>query len=163
MAKKKATKKKTARPAVKKKVVKKKAVKKKVAVRAASKKNAAAKKRTGVKKKAVKKAARRKAASPKRKGPKLGRARVTGDAKLDQFFKRDYEARQVFEFLRVHTVRELEEYAPGQIVELLTAPMVKTVDRIRKALALNNRSLRGDQKYAFEFIQSLISGKGRKR
>ena len=164
MAKKKAASKKKAssRPAAAKKATKKAGSKK-----AAVKKVAA--KKTTVTKPAAKKAATNSAA-PKKKtartspasGAKLGRARITGDAKLDEFFKRDYEARQVFEFLRVHTLKELEQYGPQEIVERLTGPMVRTIDRIRKALALNNRSLKGDERYAVEFL-SAIGGTPRTR
>lgn len=141
------------------KAAKKKAAAKKTARKKAAPRKAATRKSAGPKKKvAAKKAARKKAAA----GAKLGRARITGDAKLDEFFKRDYEARQVFEFLRVHTLKELEEYGPQEIVELLTGPMVRTIDRIRKALALNNRSLKGDERYAIEFL-SAIGGSPRTR
>lgn len=146
-AKKKAVKKATGRKAAKKKAAAKKTARKKAAPR-----KAATRKSAGPKKKAAaKKTARKKPAS----GTKLGRARITGDAKLDEFFKRDYEARQVFEFLRVHTLKELEEYGPQEIIELLTGPMVRTIDRIRKALALNNRSLKGDERFAIEFLSAI--------
>ncbi len=85
----------------------------------------------------------------------LGRARVPGTADLDQMFLKDYEARQVFEFLRVKTVKELEEHTPDQIIQDLTAPLVRTVERIRKALAINNRYLAGDQKFAVQFTKQL--------
>ena len=154
--------------AKKKKAAKKKSVgrsvAKKKATKKASSKKAVAKKKT-VRKKTAKKAATKSAVPKKKKkktarkasvsGAKLGRARITADAKLDEFFKRDYEARQVFEFLRVHTLKELEEYGPQEIVELLTGPMVRTIDRIRKALALNNRSLKGDERYAIEFLSAI--------
>jgi|GEM_PF-558377 len=161
-AKKKVTKKASGRKATAKKTSTKKASTKRTAAKkAAAKKVAAgqgaARKATGGKV-ASKQATRGKAAS----GAKLGRARITGDAKLDEFFKRDYEARQVFEFLRVHTLKELEEYSPEEIIELLTGPMVRTIERIRKALALNNRSLKGDERYAVDFL-SAIGGAPRSR
>lgn len=87
----------------------------------------------------------------------LGRARVSGTAELDQYFLKDYEARQVFTFLSVKTLKELEEFSPQQIVDRLTAPMVQTVTRIRKALALQNRCLAGDQKFAVEFKQQMLA------
>ena len=156
MAKKKAknaAKKSAAKKTTKKKAVKKKAVKKakKSVKKKASKKKAAKKKTTKAKaaKRVVKKAV-------KRASTGLGRPRITGDAKLDHFFKRDYEARQVFDFLRVTTVKELEEYGPDQIVELLTAPMVQTVTRIRKALAMNKRCLKNDKQFAAEFRKRLM-------
>jgi len=84
---------------------------------------------------------------------------VTGDARLEQFFMKDYEARQVFDFLNVETVKELETYAPDEIVEKLTAPVVQAVERIRKALALNNRCLKNDKTFAVDFKESLKSAK----
>ena len=153
--------------ASKKKASSRSAAAKKATKKAGSKK-AAAKKKTA-RKPAAKKAATKSAAAKKKpaRNPsasiaKLDRARITGDAKLDEFFKRDYEARQVFEFLRVHTLKELEQYGPQEIVERLTGPMVRTIDRIRKALALNNRSLKGDERYAIEFL-SAIGGSPRTR
>jgi hypothetical protein len=87
----------------------------------------------------------------------LGRARVSGTAELDQYFLKDYEARQVFTFLSVKTLKELEEFSPQQIIDRLTAPMLQTVTRIRKALALQNRCLAGDQKFAVEFKRQMLA------
>ncbi|MBI1311945.1 hypothetical protein GC176_11685 [bacterium] len=174
MAKKKSTKKKAATGAVAKKATSRKVTAgKSAAKKSAAKKTAAASSTRPTGKASTKAAAGKKPAasktasgkSPTAKpsaGAKLGRARITGDAKLDEFFKRDYEARQVFEFLRVHTVKELEEFGPQEIVERLTGPMVRTIDRIRKALALNNRSLKGDERYAVDFL-STIGGTPRTR
>lgn len=147
---------------------KKKAVRRK----ATAKKTPAArkKKKPTPKKKspARKKTASRKPA-PKRRKPNLvkkpvrsrsvdlGRARVSGTAELDQHFLKDYEARQVFTFLGVKTLKELEGYSPQEIIDLLTSPMVMTVNRIRKALALQNRCLAGDQKFALQFKQQMQS------
>lgn len=139
-------------------MAKKKAARSKVS----AKKTASRPKRTVKKRKAVatktsrakKKAAPRKT-SARKKPVSLGRPRIAGDAELEQMFLKDYEARQVFQFLRVKTVKELEEYRPAEIVELLTAPMVQTVDRIRKALAVNNRHLSGDRKFALRFKRQL--------
>lgn len=89
----------------------------------------------------------------------LGRPRVTGEARLEQFFKKDYEARQVFDFLRVDTVKELEAFRPDEIIEQLTAPMVQTVERIRKALAMSNRCLKSDQKFAIKFQRAILQKK----
>ncbi|MHC4879411.1 MAG: hypothetical protein ACYTGL_23400 [Planctomycetota bacterium] len=166
MAKKKTVRKKATSRTTKRKAAAKKVTGRKTAVKKTAQKKAT--KRKAVSRKAAKKATSQKAAASKKAsqraaaGAKLGRARITGDAKLDEFFKRDYEARQVFEFLRVHTVKELEQYAPDEIVERLTGPMLRTIDRIRKALALNNRSLKGDERYAIEFLDA-IGGKPRTR
>jgi len=81
----------------------------------------------------------------------LGRPTVTLDSKLDELFLKDYEVRQVFEFLNVTTLRELEEHKPGEIVDKLTEPMVQAVGRIRKVLALQKRCLKGDEKFAKDF------------
>lgn len=99
-------------------------------------------------------AAKQKRAANKRPTA-LGRPKVPGTAELDQMFLKDYEARQVFAFLGVKTVKELEEHPPDEIIERLTGPMVRTVNRIRKALAVNNRYLAGDEKFAIQFTQQI--------
>ena len=120
-------------------------VRKSTATKKKSGKKTVARKKTGAnrskptKKKAIKKATR------------LGRPLLSADAKLDRVFQKDYQAREIFMFLDVHTLGELEEFDPDEIVELLTGPMVQTVERIRKALAMGNRCLAGDRKFALEF------------
>jgi hypothetical protein len=107
---------------------------------------AAAKKKPAAKKPApAKKPARAKAG-----GAKLGRPKVSAEEPLYLLFHQDYQARQLFEFLRVQTVKELEQYSPHDIVRRLTQPVHDTVDRIRKALAEKNRCLAGDEQYAVE-------------
>jgi hypothetical protein len=117
-----------------------------------------AKKTAKPKKKSAKKAAKKpvvkkKAAKarPASAEETLGRPKVTADEKLYWLFHDDFEARQVFEFLRVETVRELEEYTPQEIVRRLTQPVRNTIENIRKALALKNRHLKGDLEFAVEF------------
>jgi hypothetical protein len=83
----------------------------------------------------------------------LGRPRVPGDAKLDLVFRKDHQAREICAFLGVNTVRELEKFGPDEIIRRLTGPMVQTVGRIRKGLALCGRALLGDQAFAMEFRQ----------
>ena len=140
--------------------VKKKAVKKKTT----PKKKAAKKKTTPRKKAAKKKTTPKKrntsSRSPSRK-PRgshsastkgtLGRPKVTGEEKLFLLFKQDYHARQVFGFLGVETVKELEQYEPDQIIKLLSQPIRQAVRQIRAKLAENNRSLRGDKEFALRF------------
>ncbi len=128
------------------KTTKKKAVKKK-----AARKRVAAAKKTAKKKTARKKAVKRKAAKKKPKRPAtLGRPKFTGEAPLDEVFKEDYHARQIFTFLGVSSLKELEKYAPEEIVDRLAAPLVQTVQQIRKRLADNNRHLAGDLEYALQ-------------
>jgi|SRR5579872_6843547 len=81
----------------------------------------------------------------------LGRPKVTGDELLYLLFKEDYHARQIFEFLRVRTVKELEEFSPGEILRRLSNPIKATVDRIRSSLAERNRCLVGDEEFAREY------------
>lgn len=81
----------------------------------------------------------------------LGRPLVTQEEKLYMLFHDDYQCRQVFEFLRVETVKELEEYSPQQIVHLMSRPIRLTVDRIRQRLAEFKRSLKDDAQFAVEF------------
>jgi hypothetical protein len=99
-------------------------------------------------KSAAKKAAPRKS---KPKEPSLGRPLVMNEEKLYMLFKEDYHARQIFEFLRVETVKDLEQFSPEQIVRLLSKPIRTTVDRIRQKLAEKNRHLLDDMNYAAEW------------
>jgi len=134
-------------------MAKKKAVRRKTAV----KKTPPAKKSSAKRTTAGKRTTRRvkKPAKSRSRGIDLGRARVSGTAELDQYFLKDYESRQVFTFLNVKTLKELEGFSPQEIIDRLTAPMLQTVNRIRKALALQNRCLAGDQKFAVEFKQQM--------
>ena len=111
-------------------------------------KKKAAKKKTTPRKKAAKKKT-----TPRKKAAKgtLGRPKVTGEEKLFLLFKQDYHARQVFGFLGVETVKELEQYEPDQIIKLLSQPIRQAVRQIRAKLAENNRSLRGDKEFALRF------------
>src|SRR6476660_742224 len=107
-------------------------------------KAAAAKKKPAKKAKPDSGKAVKKKAAPKRTAEEsLGRPKVTADEKLYWLFREDFHARQVFEFLRVETLRELEEYSAQEIFRRLTLPMRNTVDNIRKALATKNRHLKG--------------------
>jgi hypothetical protein len=85
---------------------------------------------------------------PRKSGPALGRPKVTGEELLFMLFKEDYHARQIFDFLRVEKVKDLEQYSPQQIVRLLSRPITQTVDRIRRKLAEKNRCLRDDAEFA---------------
>ena len=123
------------------------------------KKKATAKKKTA-KKSSSKKAAKK--AKAKKRGGKsqsLGRPRVSLDGRLDLLFQKDYQSREVFDYLRLTTVRELQEFTPDEIIQKLAGPLYQTVQRIRKTMALCNRSLSGDQKFALEFKERLKSGR----
>ena len=157
--------------AKKKKAAKKKVVKrgkKKAAIKKAPAKKAPAGKKRAVKKKAVKASSTQSAAGPRRKAAKkkqpasaksratsrkpasLGRPKVTGEEKLYWLFQKDYHARQVFEFLRVETVRELEQFSPQEIIRRLSQPVRKTVESIRHELAKRNRHLADDLEFALQ-------------
>lgn len=111
---------------------------------------AAPKKKVAPKKLAVaKKSAARKAV--KEPEVSLGRPLVTQEEKLYMLFHDDYHARQIFEFLQVATVKELEQFSPQQIVRRVSKPVFDTVDRIRAKLAEMKRSLREDEQFATEF------------
>jgi len=86
---------------------------------------------------------------------KLGRSQIPIDAPLDIVFQNDQSAREAFVFLGIHTVRELEEFEPDELVRRLTSPAKQTVGRIRKILAMNNRSLEKDEAFALEFKERL--------
>ena len=88
---------------------------------------------------------------PVKNEPSLGRPLVTQEEKLYMLFHDDYQARQVFEFLRVVTVKELEEFSPHQIIHMMSKPLRMTVDRIRQRLAQYKRALKDDEQFATEF------------
>ena len=82
--------------------------------------------------------------------PTLGRPKVTGDEDLDMLFKEDYHARQIFKFLNVTTLKQLEQFSAGEILRRLSRPIKETVDRVRGFLATCNRCLEGDQEFALD-------------
>jgi hypothetical protein len=132
-----------------KKVVKKKAAS--VAVRKATRPS------KGKPKTTPRSAAKRKVVIPAQKAAEtakpevsLGRPLVTQEEKLYMLFHDDYQSRQVFEFLRVGTLKELEQFTPQQIVHLMSKPIRMTVDRIRRRLAEYQRSLKDDEQFAAE-------------
>lgn len=84
----------------------------------------------------------------KMKTPSLGRPTVTLEEKLFLLFREDYHARQIFEFLRAETVRDLEQFSPEDIVRKLSQPIRQSVQRIRLKLAQHNRCLQGDEEFA---------------
>jgi hypothetical protein len=159
MPKRKSAARRTATPA-RKKAAAKKAVKRPRPAKKAAKKSASTNTRRGggavTKGPATKKEVRKR----RLKLPKsLGRPILPSDARLDIVFQKDYQAREVFHFLGVQTIRELEQYAPAEIVDRLTNPMVQTVERIRKSLALNNRCLARDRDFAVNFQKQWKSGR----
>jgi hypothetical protein len=105
-------------------------------------------------KKPAKKVARRAATKKRVKRISLGRPTVTAEEKLFMLFHDDYEARQVFEFLRAETVGDLEQHTPQDIIHRLSRPIRETVDRIRKKLAERNRCLAGDEPFAADHKRS---------
>ena len=158
------------RKTVKKKTAKKKTTKKKTARNKTAARTNAPRTKTTLKKSTKKKATGKKSAKRKSsarvkttavmkkgrrgsKASKLGRAKVTGNEKLFLLFKDDYHARQIFDFLRVQTVRELEHLTAEEIVERLSAPIRHTVTRIRCKLAIVNRHLQDDREFAIQFQQ----------
>lgn len=128
-----------------------KAAKKVVKPAASAKKTAAKGAGTTAVKAPAKQAAPAKGAAVSTADVALGRPLVTQEEKLYMLFHDDYHSRQVFEFLRVQTVKELEEYSPQQIIHLLSKPIRTTVDLIRQRLAKYKRSLRDDEQFAVEY------------
>ena len=106
-------------------------------------------------KKGVRKATLTTGIRTKKPARKLGRSRIPVDAPLDVVFQNDTQAREAFVFLGVHTIRELEQFNPDDLVMRLTSPAKQTVGRIRKILAMNNRCLEGDESFALEFQERL--------
>src|ERR1043165_9269633 len=105
------------------------------------------------KKKKVERSSKKAAGKSKKKAVKkisLGRPTISAEEKLFMLFHEDYEARQVFEFLRAETVADLEQHSPQEIIYRLSRPIRETVDRIRTRLAERNRCLAGDEVFAKE-------------
>jgi hypothetical protein len=95
-------------------------------------------------------------------GLSLGRPKVTGEEDLDMLFKEDFHARQIFKFLSVATVKQLEQYSAAEILRRLSRPIKETVERIRRSLAERNRCLAGDEEFALEHKeQAKDAGLGR--
>jgi hypothetical protein len=96
--------------------------------------------------------------------PALGRPKVTGEEDLDMLFKEDFHARQIFKFLSVATVKELERFSPGEILRRVSTPIKETVERVRRSLAERNRCLAGDEAFALEHKEhsSIMSGNDQK-
>jgi len=103
--------------------------------------------KAGRKKRTARRASPKKAAKRK---PALGRPTISAEEKLFMLFHEDYEARQVFEFLRAETVADLERFTPQEIIHRLTRPVRETIERIRRKLADRNRCLAGDEEFAVE-------------
>jgi hypothetical protein len=97
---------------------------------------------------AGKKAVTKRPAAKSHKKISLGRPTVTAEEKLFMLFHEDYEARQVFQFLRAETVADLEKFSPQDIIHRLSRPIRETVDRIRAKLADRNRCLADDAQFA---------------
>lgn len=108
-----------------------------------------------VKKKGVRRATLASGVRNKKAGRKMGRSRIPTDAPLAVVFQSDLDAQEAFAFLGIHTVRELEEFCPDELVMRLTSPAKQTVGRIRKILAMNNRCLQDDEPFALEFQERL--------
>ena len=105
-----------------------------------------------------------KKAATRKKSASLGRPRIAGTAELDMEFKGDFGARQIFQFLDVQTFKELEEFSPQEITDRVITPLAQAVERIRKQLAMANRHLAGDQKFAraFQAELSKVTGAARR-
>ncbi|MFO0945275.1 MAG: hypothetical protein U1D30_04900 [Planctomycetota bacterium] len=84
--------------------------------------------------------------------PPIGRPRISADEKLYLLFKEDYHARQIFEFLRVETLRDLEQHSPKEIFQRLTAPIQQTLTRTREKLANYNRCLLEDSDFLLDQV-----------
>ena len=85
----------------------------------------------------------------------LGRPRIAGTAELDMEFRGDFGARQIFQFLDVQTFQDVEAFSSLEFSDRVITPLVQAVERIRKQLAMANRHLAGDQKFAQRFQSEL--------
>src|SRR5262245_28924805 len=97
---------------------------------------------------------------PVNAAPTLGRPKVTGEEDLDLLFKEDYHARQIFKFLNVTTVKQLEQFSAAEILRRLSRPIKETVERVRRSLAERNRCLEGDEEFALEHKEHAKVGFG---
>jgi len=113
-------------------------------------KKKAIKAKPGKAQKTVRSATKAKRRASKAKTPALGRPTVSQEEKLFLLFREDFHARQIFEFLRAETVRDLEQFSPEEIVRRLSQPIRQSVQRIRIKLAAHNRCLREDEAFAVE-------------
>jgi hypothetical protein len=129
-------------------VAKKKATKK---AASKSKRGPTAKTKPAAKRKAAGTLATKSAPPPADSSATIGRVLVSQEEKLYLLFREDYHARQIFEFLRAETVKDLEQFSPQQIVKLLSQPIQRTVERIREKLAEKNRHLAGDEAFVAQF------------
>lgn len=111
------------------------------------------------KKKGVRRATMTTGIRTKKTEKKIGRSRIPADAPLSVVFEHFPDAQKAFEFLQVHTIRDLEQFAPDELVMKLTSPAKQTVGRIRKILAMNNRCLAEDESFAVEFQEQIASRK----
>ena len=110
-----------------------------------------ARKKTIKQKPATRKKAARQTVKKSAKKASLGRPRIAGTAELDMEFRGDFGARQIFQFLDVQTFKELEAFSPQEITDRVITPLVQAVERIRKQLAMANRHLASDLKFARSF------------
>lgn len=154
-ARKAAVKKKTAKKSVPKKAAAKAAPKKPAAKKAATKKAAA----KPARKKGVRRATMTTGIRSKKNEKKIGRSRIPMDAPLSVVFESFPDAQRAFALLDIQTIRQLEEFAPDELVMRLTSPAKQTVGRIRKILAMNNRCLADDESFAIEFQDRVASKK----
>lgn len=130
-------------------------IKKKSKTAGPKNKLAAAKKGTTPAKSKARTASRTSKAQPTQTKITLGKPTISGEEKLYMLFHGDYHARQIFEFLQVDTVKELEKFSPGEIIDRLSKPIHDTVQRIREQLARRNRCLAGDEKFVIEYRSKL--------
>ena len=160
---KKAPKKKAAKKSVKKPVKapakKKPAARKAPAKKATPKKTAAKPVSKPARKKGVRRATMTTGIRTKKNEKKIGRSRIPVDAPLSVVFEHFPDAQQAFALLEIQTIRQLEEFAPDELVMRLTSPAKQTVGRIRKILAMNNRCLSDDEAFAIEFQERVASKK----
>ncbi|MFM7162002.1 MAG: hypothetical protein ACKO3P_16745 [Planctomycetaceae bacterium] len=83
----------------------------------------------------------------------MGPPKVVGEELLELVFRDDIYARQLFSFLAVRTVNELEKLTPNEIFDQASRPIRETLDRVRRQLALLNRTLKNDQAFALAYLK----------
>jgi hypothetical protein len=73
---------------------------------------------------------------------------------LHLLFKTDLQCRNCFDYLRIHTLEELVELGPREIVDRLVIPFMSAVEKMRQRLAEVGVCLKGDESFLQHFQEA---------
>jgi hypothetical protein len=103
---------------------------------------------------AARRSAAGRAAAHKAKTVKKKRiAKSSDNNQLHLLFKTDKQCRDCFEFLHVQTLEELQRLGPREIVDFLSVPFMRAVERMRSRLAEIGTCLAGDESFLLRYQQ----------